>query len=333
MQPAAVRIRTSSAGACPAEGERRTDGEKRREGAGPGKGRQSSKGSRLAGALLSVFGGVCWGCSGSVGQYLFRHEGMDSRWLVPIRLGSAGVILFVYCLFRYGRRLFGPWRNQTLRRDLLLYGLAGVSGCQFLYFLTIQLSSAGIGTILQDLAPIMVLLWTCLIGRRGPRRREVLCIALAIGGVTLIVTHGDPAHLAVPPTALLTGVLSAVCVMIYNVAPVRLLRRYPVSVLQAWAFLGGGLSLSLIFRPWTRHYVPTAAGWAGIAFVVLIGNVLAFNCYATGVKLAGPQKAVLYGFAEPVTAAVISATLLGSVFTLWDAAGFVMIFLMMVLIS
>ena len=155
MQPAAVRVRTSSAGACPAEGERQADGEKRREGAGSGKGRQSSKGSRLAGALLSVFGGVCWGCSGSVGQYLFRHEGMDSRWLVPIRLGSAGVILFVYCLFRYGRRLFGPWRNQTLRRDLLLYGLAGVSGCQFLYFLTIQLSSAGIGTILQDLAPIM----------------------------------------------------------------------------------------------------------------------------------------------------------------------------------
>lgn len=62
------------------------------------------------------------------------------------------------------------------------------------------------------------------------------------------------------------------------------------------------------------NYVPNAAGIAGIAAVVLIGNVLAFSCYMSGVKYIGPQKSSLFSFAEPVTAAIISTLVLGSPF-------------------
>ena len=47
----------------------------------------------VKGALLTMFGGMCWGVSGCVGQYLFTRQGMDSTWLVPIRLFLAGLIL------------------------------------------------------------------------------------------------------------------------------------------------------------------------------------------------------------------------------------------------
>ena len=109
-------------------------------------------------------------------------------------------------------------------------------------------------------------------------------------------------------------------------------------MLQGWAFLMGGTFFALVFRPWRMNYVPNAAGVAGIAAVVLIGNVLAFSCYMSGVMymsgvpLIGPQKASLYSFAEPVTAAIISTLVLGSPFTVWDAIGFVCIFLMLVLL-
>ncbi len=66
--------------------------------------------------------------------------------------------------------------------------------------------------------------------------------------------------------------------------------------------------------------------------VVVLGNVLAFSLYMSGVPLIGPQKASLYSFAEPVTAAIISTLVLGSPFTLWDALGFGCIFLMLVLL-
>ena len=79
----------------------------------------------VKGALLTMFGGMCWGVSGCVGQYLFTRQGMDSTWLVPIRLFLAGVILCIY----YGVR---NWRQ--LVRVLVIYSLSSVSFCQFTYF-------------------------------------------------------------------------------------------------------------------------------------------------------------------------------------------------------
>lgn len=319
----------------------------------------------FAGAALTVLGGMCWGISGSIGQYLFDYEGMDSRWLVPIRLGLAGIILLVWHFIRgcaaegtdhaacgknvqhtserqqikggrarAGLRcVFSPWKGVANARDLVIYGLLGVSLCQFFYFSTIQYSTAAVGTILQDLSPIMILMVQCVRQRRRPRTLEILCIILALAGVWLITTHGAAGSNTVSMLALMTGILSAVCVTIYNIVPGHLMETFPVTLLQGWAFLMGGGFFTLLFRPWTFHYIPTAAGILGIAGCVLVGNVLAFPLYMTGVKLIGPEKAILYGFSEPVTAAVIACTVLHVPFTAGDALGFVLIFLMLVLIS
>ncbi len=276
----------------------------------------------LTGAILTTLGGICWGLSGSMGQYLFTRQGMDSRWLVPIRLGLAGIILLLYCSRRFGRKVLSPWQNKTEARDLVIYGLLGVSCCQFLYFLTIQLSTAGAATILQDLSPIMILFVSCRQAKRAPELHEILAIALALAGVFLITTHGTTGSVAVPLPAIVTGVLSAVCVTIYNVTPQRLMRSYPVVLLQGWAFLMGGAASSLILRPWHFGYV-----------VVIVGNVLAFPLYIQGVKYIGPEKAILYGFSEPISAAVVGTLFLGSPFTLFDAAGFALVFSMLALIS
>lgn len=111
---------------------------------------------RIKGSALTMGGAACWGVSGCMGQYLFTREGMDSTWLVPIRLFLAGLILCGFFFIKDRKTLFDPWnvrKNPRNAIDLLVYGLAGVSCCQFTYFLTIQLSSAGMGTILQDVSP------------------------------------------------------------------------------------------------------------------------------------------------------------------------------------
>lgn len=291
---------------------------------------------RVKGACLTMGGAACWGISGCMGQYLFTRENMDSTWLVPIRLLLAGLLLCGYYFFKDRKQLFAPWNFRADPRntiDLLVYGLAGVSFCQFLYFLTIQLSTAGIATILQDLSPVLILLVLCLQQRRTPRLFELCSILLALLGVFLLTTHGSLTSLAVSPAALAAGLVCACTVVIYTMWPKRLQAQYPTPLLQGWAFLLGGAAFHLIFRPWTMGYVPSAVGVIGILVVVLVGNVTAFSLYMSGVPLIGPQRASLYSFAEPVTAAILSTLLLGSPFTLWDALGFGCIFVMLVLLS
>lgn len=60
-----------------------------------------------------------------------------------------------------------------------------------------------------------------------------------------------------------------------------------------------------------------------------------YSCpYVTsGVHLIGPSKAILYGFSEPVTAAIVTFFFMGSPFTVFDGIGFLCVFLMLVLIS
>ncbi|MBQ9327507.1 MAG: EamA family transporter [Solobacterium sp.] len=285
------------------------------------------------GALLTLAGGTCWGISGSIGQYLFTVQGMDSRWLVPVRLGLAGILLLGVCAIRTPKDVLRPWKNRIDARDLLIYGLAGVSMCQFLYFRTIQSSSAAIATILQDLSPVMILGVTCLLEHKSPTAKDILCIVLALAGVFFISTHGDPSHLTIPSNALVTGVLSAVCVTIYNVQPKRLLSRYPLSILQGWAFLMGSVFFSFVFRIWTIPTVITLPGAAGILFVVLIGNIFAFLCYMSGVKRIGPKKAILYGFSEPVTAAILTVLVFHQPMGFYDLLGFILIFFMIVILS
>ena len=251
---------------------------------------------RIKGSALTMGGAACWGVSGCMGQYLFTREGMDSTWLVPIRLFLAGLILCGFFFIKDRKTLFDPWnvkKNPRNAIDLLVYGLAGVSCCQFTYFLTIQLSSAGMGTILQDVSPVIILLVVCIQQKRGPRVFEVCSILLALVGVFLITTHGSLTGLAVSPAALVSGIVSACCVAIYTMWPKKLQEQYPTPMLQGWAFLMGGIMFSLIFRPWQIDYVPTAMGVFGIFTVVV----------------------------------------LGSPFTLWDALGFGCIFLMLVLLS
>ena len=283
--------------------------------------------------ILTLCGGLCWGLSGCMGQYMFSVLGMDSRWLVPIRLGIAGVIMMVYCLIRYGALTFKPWTDRQEALELIIYSIPGVSVCQLAYFMTIQYSTASFGTIMQDLSPIFITIVMCIKSRKKPSISHIIAIILALTGVVLISTHGDPANIGAQSSAVIFGIISAICVMIYNVVPVHIIKKYPVALMQAWAFTMGGVILAVVLRSWTIEYRPDIRGILAIMFVVVVGNILAFTLYMKGVSYIGPERGILLGFSEPVSAAIIGITVFKNTFTAADTVGFVCIFSMLILIT
>ena len=74
---------------------------------------------KLRGALCALMTGVCWGFSGTVGQYLFTEKGVDRGWLTIVRLFGAGVVLLAYAALRC-RGSFSPFGKTSATHCVLL---------------------------------------------------------------------------------------------------------------------------------------------------------------------------------------------------------------------
>ena len=283
------------------------------------------------GAALTLLGGILWGFSGTCGQFLLQRRGLTSEFIVPIRLMSAGLILLVICLLRTGRHALDVVRQSP--GGILVFGILGMSMCQYTYFSAIGASNAGTATVLQYTGPVLILIWTSLRSRRMPRRTELLAIALALLGTWLLATHGKPGSMVLSGEALFWGGLSAVALAVYTVQPGRMLERYGAPAVTAWGMIIGGVMLMAAFRPWTMRVTIDGAALLAMAAIVLLGSVAAFTAYLEGVRCVGAKKGSLYASIEPVSAAVFSALGMGARFGAMDLLGFACILSTIFLLS
>ena len=283
------------------------------------------------GAALTLLGGILWGFSGTCGQFLLQRRGLTSEFIVPIRLMSAGLILLVICLLRTGRHALDVVRQSP--GEILVFGILGMSMCQYTYFSAIGASNAGTATVLQYTGPVLILIWTSLRSRRMPRRTELLAIALALLGTWLLATHGQPGSMVLSGEALFWGGLSAVALAVYTVQPGHMLERYGAPAVTAWGMIIGGVMLMAAFRPWTMRVTIDGAALLAMAAIVLLGSVAAFTAYLEGVRCVGAKKGSLYASIEPVSAAVFSALGMGARFGAMDLLGFACILSTIFLLS
>lgn len=276
----------------------------------------------MIGILITIIGGICWGLSGTCGQFLFNHKGITSKWLVPVRLTTAGLIMLLYFIGREKKAAFRIWKTKRDIVDILVYGIAGMMLCQFTYFYTIELSNAGTATVIQYLAPAIIMVLVCLGDRRMPKIPEVLALVLAVLGIFLIATHGNVHQLAISKETLVVGLISAGTVVIYNLQPKRMLTIYSTPYILAWGMTIGGILLGLIFKPWEYTVQFDLSVILAMFGVIGLGSIGGFSLYMQGVKIIGPGRASLYSCVEPIAATLLSAVWLKVPFAAIDLVGF-----------
>lgn len=275
--------------------------------------------------LMTLIGGICWGFSGTCGQYLFQHHEVDSNWLTAVRMAGAGVVLVALCLVRARPQLIALLKNP---RDLAVcaaFALAGISVSQYCYLTAIQYSNSGTATVLQYLGPVLIMLVVCVQQRRRPTLWELLALGCALAGTFLLATHGNLNTLAISGKALFWGLASALGLVFYSLLPVSILPKYGSLVVTGVAMLIGAVPMTLLLRPWQAQVSLDFSGVTAVAAIILVGTVLAYTLFVSGVQGIGPAKASLIACVEPVSATLFSAVWLGTAFYGIDLAGFVLI--------
>lgn len=292
-----------------------------------------SRKNTLRGTICAILGGICWGASGTVGQYLFTQKGIDSGWLTVVRMLCAGALLLAAAVLRYRREVSSIWRDKNAATRLILFAFFGLLPCQYAYLAAIRYSNSATATVLQYLGQALVLFWACLQAHRLPRGKETLALILALGGVFLLSTHGSFTALYLAPGALFWGMMAAVALFLYTTLPGKLLKTYPTPVCTGYGMLIGGVALCLIMRAWRYEVMLDLVTVLGVAEIVLVGTALAFTLYLQGVSDLGGVKASLFACSEPVSAAVCASVWLKTEFAPEDLIGMAMILTMAVLLA
>lgn len=279
----------------------------------------------FGGFLCAVLGAVSWGFSGTCSQYLFMNYDVDSSWVTTMRMFISGIVLFVMCLFGKRKQLFGLPRHK---RDMIcevIFAVAGLMFVQFAYLTAIQYSNSATATVLQNLSVALIAVFVAVRSRKMLSKKHLFSVILAIFGVYLLATHGDPGSMALSPKGLFWGLGAAAGVVSYSMLSAPLVARWGSQVVSAYGMLIGGVVLGLLTGAFGMKAELDFMGVFIMALIILIGTVGAFTLFLQGISEIGAVKATLIGCLEPVSATVISALWLGSRFELIDILGFVCI--------
>ena len=284
------------------------------------------------GTILTLIAGFSWGISGISGEYLMAN-GVHVNLLTSVRLLIAGIFLTILAYYRDKKTLAVLMTSKKNILRIILFTLFGLVLNQYAYLSAIHHTNAGTATVLQYATPVLVLLYTCLRNRIWPSLTEVVAIVLAIGGVFIMATHGNPSELAITPAGLFWGILSAFTYAAYLLLPVQLIRTYGSLHVISLSMLLGGILFPLVSQAWTYSFDMTGENLLALFGIVGIGTIFAYTVFLHGVSIVGAVKGSLLASVEPVASVLLTVLVMGTQFYLTDFIGMVLIIAAVLLIS
>lgn len=287
----------------------------------------------IIGIILTLLGATLWGVSGTSVQFIGNFRNMNLEWLLTMRLVTAGLLTVLYGWIRQGNAIFNVFRNWRDTLGLIIFGVFGMALCQYTYFRSIVIAGAGIATVLQYLAPSMIIIYLLMRYGKRPSTGEIISVILALVGTICLMGNNGFSFESFRSDVLFWGLLSAVGVAVYSVSPVRLLATYGTIPIVGFGMLLSGLVAAALFQQ--PHSYATWDVWTvvGCFNVVFLGTIVSFNAYLEGVKRIGAVPGSILSSIEPISAAFFGWALLGNQFNWVGILGMAMIIATVIIIA
>ncbi|HGD7008381.1 TPA: DMT family transporter [Streptococcus agalactiae] len=284
------------------------------------------------GTMMTLAAGLAWGISGISGQYLMSH-GVHVNLLTSLRLLITGIFLLSLARSKQKEHLVAAWKQPKFLKQVLLFSIFGLVLNQYAFLRAIHLTNAGTATVLQYMAPILILSIVCILNRQRPTSFEIIAIAMAILGTYMITTHGKLGSLAITPKGLMWGLGSAITYSIYILLPVKLIHEWGSTIVIGSGMFIGGILFSLVTKAWQYPLQINVMSILAYIGIIGIGTIFAYTFFLKGVSIVGAVKGSLLASVEPVSSVFLTVLVLGEIFYPIDLLGMLFIFLAVTLIS
>lgn len=278
--------------------------------------------------FLVVIAGTMWAGSGLAAQHFLAHNDHTAMDLTVFRMISTALIIFVIAFMRgtlgWSMRILKEY--PTLWIKLVFYGL-GLMLMQHTYFAGIGAGNAAVATVIQYICPALVICWVALRRKKIPGMGDMFAVVLAVGGVFLLATGGNPRTLSVPAECIYYSVLSAVFYAFCSIYPKQLMMTLDNSFLLMFGMLFGGI-MGYMADPVTDLGTFFHDDVLFDMFMIIIcGTVIAFICYNAGLAWLTEEQASVTATVEPAVSVIASYFLFETTFGLFEGTGIIMVLL------
>ncbi|HET7141615.1 MAG TPA: DMT family transporter [Candidatus Limnocylindria bacterium] len=265
---------------------------------------------------------------------MFGGTWVAGRWAVEelpvfvvaeLRFGMAAVLLGAWAVA--ARRRLSPIRRADLPLIAGL-GLTGVAGYNWLFLTGLTLAPATDGSILvPGTIPILTMILAVVLLAERIGRRAVLGMAVAIGGLLVVIGFGrHTGSTRLSGDLLFLG--SAGFWASYNILVRVAGRRFDAISATLYAMVAGALfllPLALLQGSLAEMEAITPRAWASIGYLMVFGSILAFVFLQIGVARIGAARASAFTLLVPLFGVALSIAFLGERPTLLAMAGGVVV--------
>ena len=257
----------------------------------------------IVGLLVAT---ISWGCVFHIAKPMLVE--VDAFWQTAIRFSGAAILLLALLAVIEGPRAL---RLDGRARLATVFGALGYAGFNFLVFFGLNFTKAEHGAIIVGMMPILLALVGWFAYRQRPGRVTLGCIALAFGGIVLVITRGSPAALAADSQAAIGDMFAVVGVLSYAVYTFGIqrftgwspLRFAALTMLMAQPVLFAVLGLASIAG---YAHMPSlaviGANAPGLLFQIVFATTAATLGWNLGIAALGPLIGVLFINLVPITA-------------------------------
>lgn len=186
--------------------------------------------------------------------------------------------------------------------------------------------NSGIASTLLFVYPVMVAVMMIFFFHEKMRMSVVLCLVImSVGLILLMKPQGE---ITLSPFGCLLVMVSALTYALYiifvNVS--KVIKAIPTSKLLFYV-LACGSAVYLAMMPLGNELtLPTKeSGWLNLTALAVIPTLLSLTCTTKAIQLIGSTPTAILGALEPVSAVLLSVTVLGQSLTPRDIAGGILI--------
>lgn len=236
-----------------------------------------------------------------------------AQWMTPMSYTATRMIFGMFAFWCIG---FFLKKEKVKRPDLLIIligGLMGYLGTQFLFSQSLKYTSPVIYALLMALTPVVVLLLSAIFLKELIPLKKILGIIISISGAALIILLGT--NNGVSGTNNLLGITYAVlCVLAYSgylVITRTISIKYKPVTIAKWMFLISAIVVfPFSFDGIERQKIFTSeTTWQAISligFALLFSTTLAFFLMPYALKRLEASTVSIFMNVQPIVASVVA---------------------------